>query len=470
MLRINFFPNYFAKKAVITFFLLLAAITILLKDLIALQWLFFSVLSVFLFFYYTSYLTKKWAKYSEVIFKKKLFKIALVIRIVTVTILYFYFQYVNGDSFEFHAGDALGYHNEAIWAVELFKAGEIDVYFDYLKNRFSDSGYSLYLSFVYLLFFKSLFLVRILKALIGAYTCVLIYKVAVRNFGKEAGRISGIITMLLPNLIYYCAIHVKETEMTFLIVAFVERADFLIRSKKNKFKDILSVSLLNVLLFAFRTLLGVSAFISLYGALLFTSKKVGKRSRRVLTGFWIVAIVFIFLSEKITNEIAEYWEQRNSNLSAQMHHFSTRKGANELAEYGSAALFAPIILFAPFPTLTNIEGQENQMMLAGAYYTRNIYAFFVLVGLFLMYKRKEIRKHILLISFVFVYLGVLANTGFALSERFHLPAVPFLLIFAAYGITQMNKKNKKYFVPYLIFISLVIIGWNWFKLAGRGMI
>ena len=87
-----------------------------------------------------------------------------------------------------------------------------------------------------------------------------------------------------------------------------------------------------------------------------------------------------------------------------------------------------------------------------------------------MYKRRMLRNHILIISFLLSYLVVLASSGFALSGRFHLPVIPFLLVFAGYGITQMNNKNIKYYVPYLIVISLVIIGWNWFKLAGRGLI
>ena len=127
------------------------------------------------------------------------------------------------------------------------------------------------------------------------------------------------------------------------------------------------------------------------------------------------------------------------------------------------------MLFAPFPTLVNTK-QDNLMMLSGAFYTRNVYAFFVLIALIMMYRRRLLRNHVLIISFLLSYLAVLASSGFALSRRFHLPVIPFLLVFAGYGITQMNNKNIKYYVPYLIVISLSIIGWNWFKLAGRGLI
>ena len=66
------------------------------------------------------------------------------------------------------------------------------------------------------------------------------------------------------------------------------------------------------------------------------------------------------------------------------------------------------------------------------------------------------------------YLLVVALC-FCPLERFHLPALPVLLIFAAYGIGRQENKHKKYFTWWLVFIFVAIIGWSWFKLAGRGM-
>jgi hypothetical protein len=34
----------------------------------------------------------------------------------------------------------------------------------------------------------------------------------------------------------------------------------------------------------------------------------------------------------------------------------------------------------------------------------------------------------------------------------------------------MNKKYASYYIPYLVIIGIIIIGWNWFKLAGRGVV
>jgi hypothetical protein len=128
------------------------------------------------------------------------------------------------------------------------------------------------------------------------------------------------------------------------------------------------------------------------------------------------------------------------------------------------------MLIAPFPTLVNIETQRNAMMINGSVFTRNIYVFFVIIAFIMLYKQKLITKHIMLISILLSYLVILSMSGYALSERFHMPALPFLIIFAGYGVTRITRQNIKYYIPYLIIISIIIIFWNWFKLAGRGAI
>jgi hypothetical protein len=76
---------------------------------------------------------------------------------------------------------------------------------------------------------------------------------------------------------------------------------------------------------------------------------------------------------------------------------------------------------------------------------------------------------VLLLSFLCGYLVVLVFSSFAQSERFHIPSVPFALMFAAYGISIVTKKQKKWFNGWLILIFVANIAWSWFKLRGRGM-
>jgi 4-amino-4-deoxy-L-arabinose transferase-like glycosyltransferase len=468
----RFFPDYFTNKIYLLYVLTVSLCMVALSsnNFVPIIWVFFSLLTVILFFSNLSLLTKRWQHLSNKGFKKKLFSLAFTIRLIAVLFLYLFFELMTGQPYEFHAADGIGYNNLGLNVSNLISSGQFNLFEKLWYIGFSDKGFPIYLGIVYSLFFNSILVVRLINALLSAWSCVLIYKFSQRSFGEKTARIAGILTMLLPNLIYYTGLHLKETLMVFLLIAFMERADYLLRSNKISFKNLIIIGCLGASLFLFRTVLGVSAFAALFGAFIFSSSRISGWSKRFFSVIWISIIVLIFLSGKILPEINEYWGGRETNLTSQMNHFATREGANKFAKYGSTAIFAPIVLVGPFPTLVHIEGQENHMMLAGAYFTRNVYAFFVLIGLFALYKQKIIRQHLLIVLFIFLYLGVLANSGFALSERFHLPALPFMLIIAAYGITQMNNKNKKYFSPYLIFISVVIIGWNWFKLAGRELI
>ena len=121
-----------------------------------------------------------------------------------------------------------------------------------------------------------------------------------------------------------------------------------------------------------------------------------------------------------------------------------REGGNKFSTYASGAVFAPMIFVIPFPTMVETPGQENQRLIHGGNYVKNILAFFTMLALFLLIKEGKWRDHLLIGSFTIGYLAVIALSAFAQSERFHQPALPFVLIFAAYGISRSEKKTKKY--------------------------
>ncbi|HRS68371.1 MAG TPA: hypothetical protein P5564_07165, partial [Paludibacteraceae bacterium] len=117
-----------------------------------------------------------------------------------------------------------------------------------------------------------------------------------------------------------------------------------------------------------------------------------------------------------------------------------------------------------------VEAHYNFQRMNGGYFIRNFLAFFVLLALFKDIKSKKWRNYIFIYAFMFGYLGIIAFSEFAQSERFHLPAVPFLLILAAHGISEFTNQDKRAFSIYMVLLFVAIIGWNWFKLAGRGLI
>jgi hypothetical protein len=81
----------------------------------------------------------------------------------------------------------------------------------------------------------------------------------------------------------------------------------------------------------------------------------------------------------------------------------------------------------------------------------------------------EWRKRVLPIALTCGYLVVLVFSNFAQSERFHFPILAFELMFAAYGISLMKNKHKRWYGIWLMVVGVAIIGWAWIKLAGRGL-
>jgi 4-amino-4-deoxy-L-arabinose transferase-like glycosyltransferase len=353
--------------------------------------------------------------------------------------------------------------------VSLLQERKLQLFFDGIKGNYSDMGYSLYLGLLYSITGKSIFIARILKALYGAYTCVLIYKLAKRNFGEETGRMAGIFCMLMPNLILYTGLHLKEVEMLFLTVAFIERADKLLRGKKYTFSTLVLPVLLAASLFFFRTVLGATAVFALFSTLILSSDKVLGMGKRMLLIIWVVVAAGYFIGGKIATEVESVWNERAQNQQKSLDFRTNREGGNKFSKYAGGAVFAPMIFVIPFPTVVDTPNQQNQQLINGGNYVKNIMAFFTLFALILIIQTKRWREHLLIGSFTIGYLIVIAMSAFAQSERFHQPALPFIMILAAYGVSEITKKTKKYFTWWMVLIFVAIVGWSWFKLAGRGL-
>jgi len=466
----EFFPGFFSSRAIGLYFLSLILVSVFFNNrLLPLIWITFGIIAVIFFFYYAAKLSKRWYQYSDRYFERKLFVTSLLIRMVWVIFSYFFYQIMVGEPFDFAAADAKGYHVEGMWIAEMLSKGDLTSYWKFMDGRYSDMGYPLYLGVLYWFTDDSILIARLLKALFSALTVLFTYKVAQRNFGEDTGRMAGIFLMLFPNAIFYTGLHLKEVEMIFLTMFFIERADLLLRNRRIKPGGIALMLVIVTLLFFFRTVLGAAALFAILTALVLTEKKVSKTTNRWFMTLWVVAAIAFFLGGNIATEVEQVWEGRNQNQEQALQWMTEREGGNQLARYASSAIFAPAIFVIPFPTMINIEFQSNQMMLHGGYFVKNFLAFFVMFAFYNLLIKKKLRENLLLSSFLLGYLLIIAFSAFAHSERFHLPAMPLFMVFAAYGVHHLETRQKMVFNVYLILIGLAIIVWNWFKLAGRGL-
>ena len=424
-------------------------------------------------FYFAHHLPIAWKNYSPKAFAKKLFITALIIRIIYVVFSYWFYNEMTGSPFEFGAADVMTYNEVGRYGHICLSNGEWNLLTKlelYAGFTLSDMGYPIYLSFLYWIFDDSIFLTRILKAVWSAWTCVLVYKLASRNFGESVGRMAAIFCMLMPNFIFYCGIHLKETEMVFLIVLFAERADYAMRAKQLDWKALIISIVAACILFLFRTALAAVAMIALATTLMLSSRRVLSLSKKIAIGTFVVLAMFATVGNQLMREAEELLAKSGDNQTTSMQWRATRKGGNEFAKYAGAAVFAPLIFTIPFPTLVDTPNQENQRMIHGGNFVKNITSALTIFALFSLLFSGNWRRHVLIIAIGCGYLIVIALSAFAHSERFHLPALPFALMLAAYGISILGNKQKKWYNYWLILIFVANIAWAWFKLKGRGLV
>lgn len=464
---IPFFPKQISTKGFYLYLGSLAVVSLVFfRYVMGLDYIVLGICWTALFFFGAPYFSKQWAKIDEKKFLKNVFWVALGLRVIWVIFSYFYYISKTGIPFEFDAADSLDYYDDSTWlATEKWPV--IRHYLTEVKV-ISDSGYIFYLTFLYKVIGPNIFLTRIIKAVIGAFTCILLYKVAKRSLGESVGKMTAVFAMLFPNLIIYCGLHLKETEMLFLMVAFLERADYLIRSRKYNVWTIVFPTLLAASLFTFRTVLGAVAMLSFATGILFTSTKVMGRTKRILLIVWGIWAVSFFAGGTIVNEVEGYWENRGGNQEAKRT-LQTKRG-NQWAKYATGAVMAPMIFVLPFPTMVDVDEQYNQQIMHGGNIARNFIGIFVIIALYsAIFVRKNWRDLSLLGSFVVGYLGVISTSGFANSERFLLPGLPVLLIMAAYGISLLDAKFYKWVKVWYWVVPVMAVAWAYFKIGSRGL-
>ena len=476
--RVTFMPMRISNYAMITYILAMIGCSVLYSaHIMPIKWWIFGLVSVLGFFAFANRQTKLWLNTRPMAFAKKLFWSAFAIRVVWVLISYWLYYEWTGTGFSINAADELFYDATAHYAADMLREGDWHLYTnvrDYSGYAFSDSGYPMYLSLIYWIFFDSILIARLIKAALSAWTAVLIYKTASRNFDESTGRMAGIFCMLMPNLIYYCSFQLKEIEMVFLAMLFVERADWLLRQPKLKFMPTMAVMLIPMALFMIRTALAATLVMAFFCALLLTTGRASGLGKRIVLSIAAAGfvILMLFTSTSIGEDVKRMWDTRGSGQRSNMEWRTTRANGNKFAKYASATVFAPMIFTIPFPTMTETPGQENQKMIHGGNFIKNIMSYFTIMALVILLFSGAWRKHVLPIAVLCGYLVVLVFSNFAQSERFHLPILPLIMMFAAVGVSLIKENPwiKRYFNYWCVLMFLAALGWNWFKLAGRGMI
>lgn len=478
-------PNWLIGKSVFVFFIAFIACTIVWGYPMDLQYAIISSSSILLFFYGSKAVINGSVHAKEKIFVRNAFIIGLVARLLWMFYCYFFFNpdyygntYGDGADVEWYMpfGETI-----AQWIRDGFPMsfGDLMVAWD---SAIDDVGYPIWLAIISLLTFgeSDVFVPFLIKCLVGSYCALCIYRIAKRHFGEGAARMAALFVALNPNMIYWCGNMFKETEMVFLCCLCVDLVDRTFSSgAKLTFKSLLPGVFAGMAVFFFRAPLAIVLFLAMFAHIVMASGRVMSAGKKIIAGAMVGVVLLVGMGDRLRTQAENIAETVQSNQQAEnMKWREERKDAagnqNKLiTKYAEATVFAPLIFTIPFPTFNVADqGQILQQQLSGGNYIKNIFSFFVILVMILMLISGEWRKHVFILAYTLGYLVCLVLSNFAHSSRFHMPIWPFLMLFAAYGI-QLAKSNPRYrrwFTIALVVEVVACLGWNYFKLKGRGMI
>jgi hypothetical protein len=433
----------------------------------------FGISVIVLFFNAMTFYTRKWRLFPDKSFVKSLFITSFFIKVVFLACTLLLIIVVDPKSypFEIGGGDDSRYYDRAGSAIAdgMFKT-DLQKSLRHFYADKADFGYPTYVGFVYYIFGRETLLLRLLSILFSCFTVVMIYKLARNIYNEEIGRLAGIMAMLIPVMLWFDTMAVKESIMTFLIVLTLYIQSEIIQSRKINIAKILFLATGIFLLFFFRLFL--VGLLSLVTAVFFLLNLSNRRISRVtvLAAFLIIIIVLstIIVESGSLEEFKVLMTQSQTQLEGELENAALGRGVSYQRTLIIPFLLAGAIV-TPFPSLLYFD--EGQLTMVSHYFNelvRNCLYFFGFLGIWISYK-KYFRKSSLVVLYTFGYIFVLAVAGKSFQDRFQFPAFPGMLILIAVGLVQ----GKKYFSKwplYLFVIGLAILAWNLFKLSIRGLL
>ena len=452
------------------YLLALIVISVAFRDhALQLEWMLWGIGEVLFFFVLISIFYPRWKKDEPKQFWRKVFWTALAIRLLYVVFSYYYFTFRMGFPFD-GPGDAVGYYNRSVALSKYIRKGDFGYVLHFLKGYslgFSDHGYLIWLTFLHTLFGPGVLVARVFKALKAISTCCVCIKLASRTFGERTGRLAAVMCVFMPILIQLTGMHVKEMEMIFVSILALERMDYLIRSKKYSFWNILFPILLIGISFGFRTVIGMCLIFAFLVFVILSPNHLVNRTGKIVT-LSITVVVFLFFLFTLIGSEMKYIFMLNFSGTDYMAKKYESMGM-QYSEITKSKYLFPGAFVLPLSPMVDVAPDHNKMI-HGSTYIKNFLAFFAMLSIVIAIRQKKWREFSLIGAYELSYLAIIMFTFTSNSERFHEPAIPLILVMAAYAMTHLRRKDLTLFYVYcgLLFVALFV--WNWLKLAARGLV
>jgi hypothetical protein len=433
------------------------------------EWIFAAVLILVMVFSGINFFLSRWNDITETRFLYKLFWSALIIRIIVMLILLAVSFNTWNMFYVVGARDEMVYYRVAseacsIWMEQTIRDAYLHILESY-KNDISDTGYSTFLMFPIIIFRSSPILIKIFLCFLGSFAVVRGYKLARLLTEFPIAKLAGILLILYPISWFYSAIMLKESLMVLLMI---EALILIVKTQKTfKLKYLIKSMIFIGLLFFFRSPVSILLLLVL-GFSFFMQYKIKNIFINVVLAGLVIILYIYFL--KSTGRFDEYYDQYTNIDEFTQERLSYIESVNPFVALVGSPVFAALSYISPFPSVVSVPN-AGDLSHSEYYYhiAGNIFwivlSFFSIYGLYysIRYKRREM---VVLITFVIGYQFMLLKALMFTSVRFSYPVKPFLLILAAYGIYKIN--TKKWYPIYLVAALIMIVGWNYVRLKGRG--
>ena len=448
----------------------LIVISLVFKDYaLHTKWMIWGISEVLFFFVLTVVFYPRWKDDDPKRFWRKVFWVAFIIRVAYVIFSYYYYYAHTGYPFE-KPGDEVGYYYRSLYLSKYLREGNLKFVVDFMNKYtmgFSDQGYLIWLTLIHTLFGPSLLLDRFLKALMSAYLCIVVYKLSSRTFGERTGRLAAVMCVFMPLLIQLTGTHLKETEMIFLSILALERMDYLVRSKKYTIWNILFPIFLTGLTFGFRTIIGMCLIFAFLVFIILSPKDLVSKKGKTITLSATGGVLLLFLFTAIGNEMEVYYRLNFSGSDYLSKKYESM--GMEYHELAQSKYLYPGAFVLPLAPLVK-EAPIHNKRLNGSFYVKNFMAYFAMLAIVVAFRQKKWRDFSLIGAYELAYLGIVMSSFTANSERYHEPAIPLLLVMAAYAMTHLRRKDLVSFYVYCGVLLIALFVWNWLKLASRGLV
>ena len=401
----------------------------------------------------------------------KLFWMALIARVVAVFALVSLAELTWDRPFYVGAVDETRYHRVATEVAQIITDGNFSLIIPHLLHEymglFDNIGVPLILGPVYALFGNSVIVGKLFFALMGTGTVVLVYKTTRLIWDESVARLAGILMAFFPLALFYSSVILKEEFVAFLVMLGIYILVKGVINNRLGFWDIVLLLFAMSFIFLFRTAAGALLVTLVAGTFVF-NRFGGSKVFSLFTVGAVFLIFYYFMDmfveldqyfDRITG-VDEYSEARVRNVAR----------GNVLATIVGTPVYVVLSFVAPFPSMVQTSLRFDVTHDATYYWVSglmiwNFLAYFGIIGLWKAFTGK-FSESLPVWGFAAGYSVILGITALFTVVRFNYNAMPLFIILIAVGIKYRHE--FPYWKLWLPCAVVLIVAWNFFRLAGRG--